>query len=363
MALTGELSDISLAELIEFFCNQRKTGRLKVVYSIGPGYFYLQAGSVVHARIGSLRGIEAVYYALTLPNASFTFSPAFESPEHTINQPWTSVVLEGLRRMDEGIAPRMPFPDHKQSIEEECTVVTEEVSGRAESPPAEDLPAVKKPAREFPAKTPVDVRTSVPQFVVDGNRGNRPWTFAAVVGAVALIVAVIGVPWGWYAHNKAARLSNEAKAATADNAQTAAPPVSNESSSGNANEVSNEATNASPTASESEQPTTNSDADLAAKRQREARAKELAKTRETSTAAAATLTTPKENPGAVNSTTPKTQSSPSAGAKRVTVQVTYDENGRVTQASGGDATALRIARQKRFPAGKAGSATVTIPIN
>jgi hypothetical protein len=35
----------------------------------------------------------------------------------------------------------------------------------------------------------------------------------------------------------------------------------------------------------------------------------------------------------------------------------------VVQASGGDASALRIARQKRFPPGKAGSATVTIPIN
>ena len=47
----------------------------------------------------------------------------------------------------------------------------------------------------------------------------------------------------------------------------------------------------------------------------------------------------------------------------VTVQVSYDENGRVTQASGSDATALRIARQKRFPTGKAGTTTVTIPIN
>jgi len=45
------------------------------------------------------------------------------------------------------------------------------------------------------------------------------------------------------------------------------------------------------------------------------------------------------------------------------VTVTYDENGRVTAASGGDATALRIARQKRFPPGKPGSATITIPIN
>src|SRR4030081_3589124 len=119
MALTGELSDLSLAELIEFFCNQRKTGRLKVIYSAGPGYFYLQSGSVVHASIGSLRGIEAVYCALTLPNASFAFTPAFEAPEHTINQPWTSVVLEGLRRMDEGVQPAQPFPERSQSQAEE----------------------------------------------------------------------------------------------------------------------------------------------------------------------------------------------------------------------------------------------------
>ena len=57
MALTGELSDLSLAELIEFFCNQRKTGRLKVIYPTGPGYFYLQSGAVVHAKVGALRGI------------------------------------------------------------------------------------------------------------------------------------------------------------------------------------------------------------------------------------------------------------------------------------------------------------------
>ena len=67
--------------------------------------------------------------------------------------------------------------------------------------------------------------------------------------------------------------------------------------------------------------------------------------------------------GNANSTSAKNQSVPRAGAREVTVQVTYDENGRVTQASGNDATALRISRQKRFPAGKAGSATITIRFN
>ena len=59
MALTGELTDLSLAELIEFFCNQRKTGQLAVAYPQGSAYFYLQAGAVVHASIGTLRAVIA----------------------------------------------------------------------------------------------------------------------------------------------------------------------------------------------------------------------------------------------------------------------------------------------------------------
>ena len=115
MALTGHLSDLSLSELIEFFCNQRKTGQLKVLYPDGYGYFYLQAGSVIDARIGVLRGIDAVYYALTLPNAKFEFGAAPQALERTINQPWTQVVLEGLRRLDEGVVPAPAFPpDYKE---------------------------------------------------------------------------------------------------------------------------------------------------------------------------------------------------------------------------------------------------------
>jgi hypothetical protein len=118
-------------------------------------------------------------------------------------------------------------------------------------------------------------------------------------------------------------------------------------------------TSAAPAASESVATATSSEAaDLAAKHQREARAKERA----TKAQEAGTVQAP-ATPAPANPTVAKTQSSPAPGSKKATVQVTYDENGRVTQASGGDATALRIARQKRFPAGKGGSATITIPIN
>src|SRR6185369_14605564 len=105
MALTGQLSDMSLAELIEFFCNQRKTGRLKIDYPRGHSVFFIKDGDLVDAKVGTLSGVEAVYFSLTLPNAAFDFSPDVQASRRTIEEKWTQVVLEGLRRLDEGLSP------------------------------------------------------------------------------------------------------------------------------------------------------------------------------------------------------------------------------------------------------------------
>jgi hypothetical protein len=319
MALTGHLSDLSLSELIEFFCNQRKTGQLKVLYPQGPGYFHLQAGSVIDARIGVLRGIDAVYYALTLPNAKFEFAGESGPTERTINQPWTQVVLEGLRRLDEGIVPPAAFPPdyHEQSDESDAN--------QSEAP-FKDLESLRVP--------------SFLSFMGSESAGRRKFVIAgAVAFAVIASVAAIGVPAGWYHRAKASAVANQPTTASAVN--DAAMPVAEVPKS----EVS-----------ENSQPSDHVDeAALAAKRQRE---KDRARARE-------------ERAAALNQATPGSAAAPAnvvpesakSGPKKITVTVTYDESGRVTQASGGDASAVRIARQKRFPAGKAGSATITIPIN
>jgi len=307
MALTGHLSDLSLSELIEFFCNQRKSGRLKVLYPQGAGYFYLQAGSVVDAQIGMLHGIEAVYYALTLPNAEFEFSVDVEAKSRTINQPWTQVVLEGLRRLDENIAPGVAFPPDYVAEPDEL----EGESGQVE--------------------TQSDVEKSfAPAFLAFGKETasrRKPLFIGATVVAVVASVAVIGVPAGWY--------SKKAPAATVQTVSEAPAPASN---------AAETSTQPQPTSTEAAPAA--EDPAAAAKRQREKERKAReAKNAENETAAAPA-------PEGVK-----------PGAKRVVVTVIYDESGRVTQASGGDANALRIARQKRFPPGKAGSATVSIPIN
>ncbi|HEY6804143.1 MAG TPA: DUF4388 domain-containing protein [Pyrinomonadaceae bacterium] len=312
MALTGHLSDLSLSELIEFFCNQRKSGRLKVLYPQGAGYFYLLAGSVVDARIGVLRGIDAVYYALTLPNAEFEFSIDAEANERTINQPWTQVVLEGLRRLDESIPPGVAFPQDYVSEVDAVKVVASE-------------PEVVK---EQPKTTPP--APELFEFNQSSSRNRTPLFVGAIAVAVLGSVAAIGVPAGWY--HKKPPVVVESAPQVAPAPETAPPQVATEPEP-----VPVEATPADDAAA------------LAAKRQREKekKAREAAKASETA-ASVTPAPAPAEN---------------KSEAKRVVVTVTYDESGRVTQASGGDANALRIARQKRFPPGKAGSASVAIPIN
>jgi hypothetical protein len=313
MALTGHLSDLSLSELIEFFCNQRKTGLLKVLYAQGPGHFYLQQGSVVDARIGVLRGIDAVYFALTLPNAKFEFSGSVETTERTINQPWTQVVLEGLRRLDEGIAPAAAF-----SVDDVPEANTEDHDD----------------GRSFSALENLRVPSFL-SFVGTESLGKRK---ALIGGAVAFAliasVAVIGVPAGWYNRSKAVVASSAVNTTPAP--QASSPVVSG----------------VAPVES-----TDHNEAALAAKRQHD---KEKAKLREDKAAAVLSKTAAASVPAAPVSVASDVNKS---GPKKVAVTVSYDESGRVTQASGGDATALRIARQKRFPAGKAGSTTITIPIN
>jgi uncharacterized membrane protein len=323
MALTGHLSDLSLSELIEFFCNQRKTGRLKVRYPKGAGYFNLQTGSVVDAKIGVLRGIDAVYYALTLPNAAFEFSASAEATERTINQPWTQVVLEGLRRLDEGMIPPEAFPP---GFVAENTVVE-----------TDDLDVDSSSARAW----------HVPAFLSMMSRESMSWRKPLIAGAVAvaviLSVAAIGVPAGWYGRSKPVA-SNQPDSSASSQSQPAATTDSATAKSGSS-ETEARATDA---------------AALAAKRQREK--ERAAKAREERANAATGNASPKPalSP-ASQSTSSDVASKP--GPKKATVQVTYDESGRVVQASGADATALRIARQKRFPPGKAGTATITIPIN
>lgn len=354
MALSGQLSDLSLAELIEFFCNQHKTGRLKIAYKKGPGFFYFQNGSLVDAKLGILSGVEAVYYALTLENASFKFSTAFPPVHRTIHQPWAQVALEGLRRMDEGIAPQEAFPVGDTSY------LTEPEYKEDNQPQQQETEQVHvsvnpKPPVKVPESAPV-VNDPMPSFSMsidessNQSRG-KAMKIGLVAFAVMLVVAAVGVPMGWYKKKQQPMPAPVSVASQPQNNMQNAAPTQEQPQQQVAQEDSS--LSATTTFEASQQSKKDEAAEVARRsleKERERLEREKKKEEQ------------KQQDAAKTTEQPKPEQS-KGGPKMVTVTVTYDESGRVTSASGGDPAALRIARQKRFPAGKGGVATVTIPVN
>ncbi len=65
---------------------------------------YFAGGNVVHATVGAHSGEEAVYELLTWEDGEFELESDVSPPERTITVNWSSLLLEGLRRIDEQTA-------------------------------------------------------------------------------------------------------------------------------------------------------------------------------------------------------------------------------------------------------------------
>jgi hypothetical protein len=105
VVLTGHTDEQPLPELIRRLRVQRKSGRLQVEYPDGPGSFFFEDGQMVDARLGELRGVEALYAALALEGGSFNFNPLVRPPERNIDrqgQQFIRDLVEAPRR--EGLA-------------------------------------------------------------------------------------------------------------------------------------------------------------------------------------------------------------------------------------------------------------------
>lgn len=346
MALTGQLSDMSLAELIEFFCNQRKTGRLKIDYQRGHSVFFIKDGELVDARVGGLSGVDAVYFSLTLPNAAFDFSPDVQATRRTINDSWTQVVLEGLRRLDEGNSPSEAdaFGGWSPSDADFATMFNQ-----VENLNAGESQKNAKVGGEISSDEPFSMMVG---SASSGGGSKKKWMVMGVAASVVLACAVAAVPL----------MGGSSKPEAAASAQPVAPaPAAPE-----ANPVD---AAASPEAAPAESPDAGA-AEATARREaldRERRERERRERRAEEAAA-------NKDGAALDASGKPVAPTPAvaSGPKSVRVTVAYDESGRVTQASvagatpGAEAyggTAVRIARGRRFPAGKAGSTVVTIPVN
>ncbi len=104
MAVKGNLRDMSLASLISVNCNEMNQALLQLNREDKEGSIFLTDGNVVHAVLDSFIGKEAVYEMLTWEDGEFDLKMNVEPPERTITAGWSSLLLEGMHRIDESAA-------------------------------------------------------------------------------------------------------------------------------------------------------------------------------------------------------------------------------------------------------------------
>ena len=101
MALEGNLSDIDVADLIQLNCQSGARARLTAKRGDEVAELYFDTGQVVHAEMGNLQGAEAAYRLLAWESGTFDLEKEVPPPDVTISIPWSALILEGMRRLDE----------------------------------------------------------------------------------------------------------------------------------------------------------------------------------------------------------------------------------------------------------------------
>jgi CheY-like chemotaxis protein len=98
---SGKLSALPPQELLQSLQVNRKTGVLRVETQFGRGELFFEGGDAVHASFGGIDGEEAVYLLFALEDGTFDFRSGVEPTMRTISTGIPSLLLEGMRRMDE----------------------------------------------------------------------------------------------------------------------------------------------------------------------------------------------------------------------------------------------------------------------
>ena len=326
VVLTGHLRNYPLSDLVGILRHQRKTGRLTIEYAKSPATFFFQEGELVDAQLNDLTGLQAVCVALTQPEAAFNFNPLIQPTRRSIEPSFQRVVSELFGCWDD------------TALEIESTAIVDDAK---HSLPAADIPT-RTPELISPGKTPPLQLLPAPQTGIQ----RRSLLFVAAAACVMLGLSTVIALSGRL--NPARSLSERS---TPDNTPAATKSPQSETPKYTANTRETVRTG---------------------RTTEQLRRQDKVATGKHDTKNQAELSTSQlsETTAAVSSEQDKKPTNAVAGAQSVNV-IMQIENGRVLKASieghkpgmdSYEALALRIAKQRRYPAKVTGQESIKISV-
>lgn len=114
-AVSGSLDQVSMADLLQIFSVNRRSGCLQV--SAGTqreaAEIFLHDGRIEEATVGHARGEKALYRLLSWSGGRFSFVPEQRATAVTLNASTDTLLMEGMRQGDEleRMRDQIPAPD------------------------------------------------------------------------------------------------------------------------------------------------------------------------------------------------------------------------------------------------------------
>lgn len=121
MPIEGNLTEMSLVEIVQFNCQNRSTAKVTVRNDAATGTIYFNQGQVIHAVYDTDTGEEAFYQLIGWPEGSFVIEKDVNSPEKSIVIPWNALLLQGMQYLDEQRARKQEKLDEEVNQEAAIT--------------------------------------------------------------------------------------------------------------------------------------------------------------------------------------------------------------------------------------------------
>ena len=123
----GTISDFQLSDLIQMNCLGRMTTALNITGDDYQGSIYIEDGNIVHASCSDKEGQEALFEMLSWGGGNFSTERGKRAPKETIIKGWQSLLLEGMRRVDESKPGRTDMNGRMARIQLDTTQILEKL--------------------------------------------------------------------------------------------------------------------------------------------------------------------------------------------------------------------------------------------
>jgi predicted regulator of Ras-like GTPase activity (Roadblock/LC7/MglB family) len=174
----GHISDLQLTDIIQLNCLGRMKNALSIAVEDEEGIIYFRDGEIVHAVYGKEEGEGALFTILGWEGGDFKTISGEESSKATIDRSWQELLIEAMRRKDEGQSKkktRGKAAKHKDTAEMQEEGEREEVDFDApEIDYSTGQPASQTSPQATTAQTGKSVVERIPKEAIDDPNSLRP---------------------------------------------------------------------------------------------------------------------------------------------------------------------------------------------